>query len=49
MKKVILLFMAFMAVMAGLNCDKQPTSLEDAMALAAQSGKPVLIDFYNEW
>jgi len=49
MKKASLLFMALMAVIAGLNCGQQPVSLDDAMALASQSGKPVLIDFYSEW
>ena len=49
MKKALLLFMALMAVIAGLNCDNQPASLDDAKALASQSGKPVLIDFYTEW
>jgi len=49
MRKAIPLFMAFMAVIFSLNCDKQPVSLDDAMALATQSGKPVLIDFYTQW
>jgi len=51
MKKAALLFMALMTmtIVAGLNCGKQPASLDEAMALATQSGKPVLIDFYTEW
>jgi thiol:disulfide interchange protein len=49
MRKASLVLMALMAVVAALNCGKQPASLDDALALATQSGKPVLIDFYSEW
>jgi len=49
MKKASLLLMAFMAVIIGLNCDKQPETLAEAKMLAAQSGRPILIDFYTEW
>jgi hypothetical protein len=49
MRKATLILMALIAVAAGLNCGKQPASLDDAKALASQSGKPILIDFYSEW
>jgi hypothetical protein len=49
MRKAALLFLAFMAIIAGLNCGRQPASLAEAKILATQSGKPILIDFYTEW
>jgi hypothetical protein len=49
MKKASLLLAAVVTVIAGLACDKQPATLNEALALAAESGKPVLIDFYTEW
>ncbi|MCP4580683.1 MAG: hypothetical protein GY839_03650 [candidate division Zixibacteria bacterium] len=49
MKKASLLMVALIAIVTGFACDKQPATLDEALTMAAQNGKPVLIDFYTEW
>jgi hypothetical protein len=48
MKKTALLLIAVFTIFIGAACDKQPTTFDEALTMAAQSGKPVLVEFYSE-
>jgi hypothetical protein len=49
MRKTAILMLAITIIISGLACEKKPVTLDDALALAVSSGKPVLVDFFTEW
>jgi len=49
MKKIAVLFLAVLICITTITCDKKPTTLDEALALSASTGKPVLMDFFAAW
>jgi len=36
-------------IIALTGCEKKPATYDEALALSARTGRPVLVDFYTEW
>ncbi len=49
MQKTLSLFLAAAFILAGLTCQKKPESVAEANAIAASTGKPVLIEVLADW
>ncbi|MCD6162949.1 MAG: thioredoxin family protein [candidate division Zixibacteria bacterium] len=49
MKKTAILFLAIFICITGITCEKKPQTFDEALALSASEGKPLLLDFFAEW
>ena len=49
MKKTVLTIILTGFIFGLLTCEKKPQTLTDYLSLSAESGKPVLIEFYTNW
>lgn len=49
MQKAIIALFAAALLIGMFACEKKPQTLADYIQMSAESGKPVLIDFYTDW